>query len=104
MRLAHRIRDLQALPYVVVMQEGVAKVYEVRPIVSRLADNETTVLFSCTGPRLRSMFALYSNLTFAALCSRLCRFPRIETLEDNERFCAFLGGLLDEQCVCTESP
>lgn len=29
-RLAHRIRDLQALPYVVVTQEGVAKVYEVR--------------------------------------------------------------------------
>lgn len=28
-RIAHRIRDLQALPYVVVMQEGVAKVYEV---------------------------------------------------------------------------
>jgi pyruvate dehydrogenase kinase 2/3/4 len=28
-RIAHRIRDLQALPYVVVMQEGVTKVYEV---------------------------------------------------------------------------
>ncbi|KAF9009040.1 branched-chain alpha-ketoacid dehydrogenase [Cyathus striatus] len=27
-RIAHRIRDLQALPYVVVTQEGVAKVYE----------------------------------------------------------------------------
>jgi len=28
-RIAHRIRDLQALPYVVVTQEGVGKVYEV---------------------------------------------------------------------------
>ena len=28
-RIAHRLRDLQALPYVVVTQEGVAKVYEV---------------------------------------------------------------------------
>lgn len=28
-RIAHRIRDLQALPYVVVTQEGVAKTYEV---------------------------------------------------------------------------
>jgi len=28
-RIAHRIRDLQSLPYVVVTQEGVAKVYEV---------------------------------------------------------------------------
>jgi pyruvate dehydrogenase kinase 2/3/4 len=27
-RIAHRIRDLQDLPYTVVMQEGVAKVYE----------------------------------------------------------------------------
>jgi len=30
-RIAHRLRDLQALPYVVVTQEGVARVYEVRP-------------------------------------------------------------------------
>ena len=29
-RIAHRLRDLQVLPYVVVTQEGVAKVYEVR--------------------------------------------------------------------------
>jgi Mitochondrial branched-chain alpha-ketoacid dehydrogenase kinase len=35
-RLAHRIRDLQALPYAIVMQEGVSKVYEVRRMVSRL--------------------------------------------------------------------
>lgn len=28
-RIAHRLRDLQALPYIVVTQEGVAKVYEV---------------------------------------------------------------------------
>jgi pyruvate dehydrogenase kinase 2/3/4 len=28
-RIAHRIRDLQALPYVVVTQEWIAKVYEV---------------------------------------------------------------------------
>lgn len=28
-RIAHRLMDLQALPYVVVTQEGVARVYEV---------------------------------------------------------------------------
>lgn len=28
-RLAHRLRDLQALPYAVVTKEGIAKVYEV---------------------------------------------------------------------------
>lgn len=32
-RIAHRLRDMQALPYVVVTQEGVAKVYEVRVLV-----------------------------------------------------------------------
>lgn len=31
-RIAHRLRDLQTLPYVVVTQEGVAKVYEVHTI------------------------------------------------------------------------
>lgn len=29
-RIAHRLRDMQTLPYVVVTQEEVAKVYEVR--------------------------------------------------------------------------
>ena len=28
MRIAHRLRDMQTLPYVVVNQEGVASVYE----------------------------------------------------------------------------
>ena len=31
-RIAHRLRDMQALPYVVVTQEGIAKVYEVRTL------------------------------------------------------------------------
>lgn len=29
-RIAHRLRDMQALPYIVVTHEGLAKVYEVR--------------------------------------------------------------------------
>ncbi|KAF8845800.1 alpha-ketoacid dehydrogenase kinase [Paxillus ammoniavirescens] len=50
-RIAHRIRDLQALPYVVVTQEGVARVYELYwsafekfrrfPQVTNLSENET---------------------------------------------------------------
>ncbi|KAF8913924.1 branched-chain alpha-ketoacid dehydrogenase [Gymnopilus junonius] len=49
-RIAHRLRDLQALPYVVVTQEGVAKVYELYwsafekfrryPPIITLAENE----------------------------------------------------------------
>lgn len=34
MRISHRIRDLQALPYAVVMQDGISKVYKVRCLVS----------------------------------------------------------------------
>lgn len=34
-RISHRLRDLQALPYVVVKREGVAKVYEVRTLPVR---------------------------------------------------------------------
>ena len=41
-----------------------------------------------------------SDLTLANLPNRLRRFPKIETLEENESFCAFLQGLLDEQCAC----
>lgn len=64
-RIAHRIRDLQALPYVVVMQEGVTKVYEL----------------------------------YWSAFEKLRRFPKIETLKENERFCTFLQGLLDEHAV-----
>jgi len=54
-RIAHRLRDLQALPYVVVTQEGVAKVYELYwtafdkfrryPQIHTLAENDTFCTF-----------------------------------------------------------
>lgn len=54
-RIAHRLRDLQALPYVVVTREGVAKVYEVGRF-SRLLCVLTSdlPLFSFIGPPLTS--------------------------------------------------
>ncbi|KAI0046063.1 alpha-ketoacid dehydrogenase kinase [Auriscalpium vulgare] len=61
-RIAHRLRDLQALPYVVVMQEGVSKVYEL----------------------------------YWSAFEKFRRFPPIENLEDNEKFCSFVRTLLDE--------
>ncbi|KDR83715.1 hypothetical protein GALMADRAFT_236055 [Galerina marginata CBS 339.88] len=57
-RIAHRLRDLQALPYVVVTQEGVAKVYELYwsafekfrryPPITTIAENETFCDFVST--------------------------------------------------------
>ncbi|OBZ70446.1 [3-methyl-2-oxobutanoate dehydrogenase [lipoamide]] kinase, mitochondrial [Grifola frondosa] len=61
-RIAHRLRDLQALPYVVVTQEGVAKVYEL----------------------------------YWSAFDKFRRYPQIKNLAENEAFCTFLRGLLDE--------
>jgi len=106
-RISHRIRDIQALPYAVVMQDGVAKVYKVGFTISRSTDSAVSLfLGSCIGPRLRSMFNFNQrrNVTLTTPCSRFVRFPRIETLEDNERFCSFLRGLLDEQYAYMLNP
>ncbi|TFK43504.1 branched-chain alpha-ketoacid dehydrogenase [Crucibulum laeve] len=64
-RIAHRIRDLQALPYVVVTQEGVARVYE---------------LYWLAFEKFR-------------------RYPPIITLADNNEFCKFLSGILNEHAT-----
>ncbi|KAF8312561.1 branched-chain alpha-ketoacid dehydrogenase [Cantharellus anzutake] len=60
-RLAHRIRDMQALPFVVVTQDSVAQVYE-----------------------------LYWDAF-----ERFRRFPPVNDLSQNEKFCALLRTLLD---------
>lgn len=55
-RIAHRIRDIQALPYVVVTQESIAKVYEVRQSALFHQLNLTRwTRHSYTGPLLRSL-------------------------------------------------
>ena len=56
-RIAHRLRDMQALPYVVVTQEGVARVYEasVHDHDSRVGSDTRHGNHSCTPSRLTSM-------------------------------------------------
>ncbi|KAI0939949.1 hypothetical protein AcV5_001188 [Taiwanofungus camphoratus] len=61
-RIAHRLRDMQTLPYVVVNQEGIANAY------------------------------------WSAF-DKFRRYPQINTLAENEAFCEFVRGLLDEQAV-----
>ncbi|KAI0660970.1 alpha-ketoacid dehydrogenase kinase N-terminal domain-containing protein [Cubamyces menziesii] len=61
-RIAHRLRDMQALPYVVVTQEGVAKVYEL----------------------------------YWTAFDKFRRYPEITTLEENDAFCTFVRGLLND--------
>ncbi|KIL70033.1 hypothetical protein M378DRAFT_183638 [Amanita muscaria Koide BX008] len=64
-RIAHRLRDLQSLPYIVVTQEGVAKVYEL----------------------------------YWSAFEKIRRFSPITNLAENEAFCDFLTGLLNEHAV-----
>ncbi|KAF5363791.1 hypothetical protein D9756_000410 [Leucocoprinus leucothites] len=64
-RIAHRLRDLQALPYVVVTQEGVARVYEL----------------------------------YWSAFEKFRRYPPITSLSENEKFCEFVGGLLNEHAT-----
>lgn len=61
-RLAHRIRDMQELPYSVV-----------------------------SNPHLRRVYEMY----YEAFES-FRKFPKIKTLEDNDRFCVLLNELLNE--------
>ncbi|KAH8105831.1 alpha-ketoacid dehydrogenase kinase [Cristinia sonorae] len=68
-RIAHRLRDMQALPYVVVTQEGVAKVYEL----------------------------------YWTAFDKFRRYPQINTLEENDAFCAFLRTILDEHSTVIPS-
>ncbi|KAH0587603.1 hypothetical protein H2248_006374 [Termitomyces sp. 'cryptogamus'] len=86
-RIAHRIRDLQALPYVVVTQEGVAKTYEV---LIAYSSHATEVLnpSSCIGSLLNS---------------RLRCYPPVTTLKENEEFCRFLIKLLAEHATVIPS-
>ncbi|KAJ3722915.1 alpha-ketoacid dehydrogenase kinase N-terminal domain-containing protein [Lentinula raphanica] len=64
-RIAHRLRDLQKLPYIVVTQEGIAKVYEL----------------------------------YWSAFEKFRKYPPITNIKENEAFCEFLGGLLDEHAT-----
>lgn len=95
-RIAHRIRDLQALPYVVVKQEWVAKVYEAS-LIKLKSRHDAHLESSFIGVHLKSTSA--RSLTSFCLTSspRLRKYPEVHTQEDNREFCKFLRGILDEQ-------
>ncbi len=68
-RIAHRIRDLQALPYVVMTNKHLEDVY---------------------------------NKYWSAF-EKLRRFPLVKNMEDNERFCHQLKGLLEDHLTIIPS-
>ncbi|GAC96260.1 pyruvate dehydrogenase kinase [Pseudozyma hubeiensis SY62] len=68
-RIAHRIRDLQALPFVVMTNQHLEDVYQ----------------------KYWSAFETFR------------RFPHIKTMDDNERFCNLLRGLLDDHLTIIPS-
>ncbi len=94
-RIAHRLRDLQALPYIVVTQEGVARVHKVR----------VSEFIALPFAYISSLLALLVGLrvyAFQSFCSvyhssRIRHYPQITDIEENGRFCEFLKGLLHEQ-------
>lgn len=61
-RLAHRIRDMQNLPFAVVSNPHLSKVYEM----------------------------------YYTAFDQFRKFPKIKNLEDNDKFCVMLNGLLNE--------
>lgn len=61
-RLAHRIREMQELPFAVVSNPHLCRVYEM----------------------------------YYTAFNKFRKFPRIKTLEDNDRFCLLLSDLLNE--------
>ncbi len=68
-RIAHRIRDLQALPFVVMTNQHLEDVYQ----------------------KYWSAFETFR------------RFPHIKTMDDNEKFCNLLRGLLDDHLTIIPS-
>ncbi|RUS13404.1 hypothetical protein BC937DRAFT_95381 [Endogone sp. FLAS-F59071] len=64
-RLAHRIRDFQYLPFIV-----------------------------GTNPHIERVYDLYWQAF-----DRFRRFPQIETMEDNDRFCEMVRGILEQHLV-----
>lgn len=97
-RIAHRLRDLQALPYIVVTQEGVAKVHEVRVSSSILTftSNWCHLLALLVSLRKVCVLSMRSQLHFE-YPDRIRHYPTITSIEENEQFCEFLKGLLNEQ-------
>lgn len=61
-RIAHRIREMQVLPFAVVSNPHLCKVYEM----------------------------------YYTAFDRFRKFPKVKTLEDNDRFCALLNELLND--------
>lgn len=68
-RIAHRIRDLQALPFVVMTNQHLEEVYQ----------------------------------KYWAAFETFRRFPHIKTMDDNERWCNLLRGLLDDHLTIIPS-
>ncbi|TKY87106.1 hypothetical protein EX895_003783 [Sporisorium graminicola] len=68
-RIAHRIRDLQALPFVVMTNQHLEDVYQ----------------------KYWSAFETFR------------RFPHIKSMDDNEKFCNLLRGLLDDHLTIIPS-
>lgn len=94
-RIAHRIRDMQSLPYSVVTEENVGKIYAVSDASWRGHThlNSTIALLGC----IREVGCPSARLLYVLINCRLRNYPQVVTRQDNDRFCEFLRTILGEQ-------
>ncbi|KAK4055257.1 putative protein kinase [Microbotryomycetes sp. JL201] len=90
-RLSHRLRDLQQLPFVVASNPHIANVYD----LYLEAFEEPSLHATLRLIRLHSATSsiLHSNPL------RIRKFPTLQSLEDNDRFCTFIQEKLDKHRV-----
>lgn len=81
-RLSHRLRDMQSLPFIVASHPRLVRVYDMY-----------LDAFERSVPSARPRKADTDSWC------RIRKFPPLESLEDNDRFCAFMQSTLDHHQV-----
>jgi signal transduction histidine kinase len=90
-RLAHRIRDFQKLPFIV----GTNPHIEVSNMRRKEEEEEMRFHIVLSDPNLTLAFKLIYRMYWEAF-EMIRLYPAIKTMEDNENFCNLLTSLLDD--------
>jgi hypothetical protein len=88
---------MQSLPFCVVTEENVGKIYAVRADLLTHSAASDSMTASCTGMLLKSRVLV--QMLFVTNAARLRNYPQVVTRQDNDKFCEFLRTILNEQHV-----